>query len=63
MSQDRGSFLIDDTCPECELPWGKHEVWCSAYDPQPTAGRRVPDPPTQHDAPHGPGNPPPTGKE
>jgi hypothetical protein len=62
MSQDRGSFLIDDTCPECELTRGKHEVWCSAYDPEPGTGRRVPGPPSPHAA-RGTGEPPATGKE
>lgn len=45
MSEDRGSFLIDDTCPECELSRGRHEVWCSAFDTQSTGAGHTSDPP------------------
>jgi hypothetical protein len=56
MSEERGSFLINGTCPECELSRGKHEVWCSAHDLKPAAIRPTFDP-------SGPGDDPPAADD
>jgi hypothetical protein len=51
MSEDRGSFLIDGTCPECELSRGRHKVWCSAFDPDSTTAPGDADPPDPANSP------------